>query len=307
MSGLWLLNAGLQSVLQDGGRWGWQHLGVAPSGFLDRHAACWANRLLGNPWDAPLVEIALGNLQARAEQAMQLALTGADVELCINGRRQLPWSSFFLKPGDELSLGGARHGLRSYLAVQGGWQVVSCLGSCATSMREGLGGLQGCGQALKAGELLPCSAGVRQPARSVPWRYQRRYSNKAQLRVLVGGDAVSFEPEQLAAFFERSWQLSPEANRQGVRLQGELLRVPRKEWSQGMASGAIQVPPDGLPIILQRERQCLGGYPVLGWLHPLDLDRLAQLPPYSSVRFTAVSLADAQHELRAFYQFFNEP
>jgi allophanate hydrolase subunit 2 len=90
----------------------------------------------------------------------------------------------------------------------------------------------------------------------------------------------------------------------GARLQGEPLVAPERQWSQGVASGAIQVPADGQPIILMADRQTMGGYPLLGWLHPLDLSRLAQCPAHQHLRFIAVSLSDAQDELRRFYRFF---
>ena len=208
-----------------------------------------------------------------------------------------------LKPGQTLRLGFVRSGVRAYLAVAGGFRASSVLGSVACQVREGLGGLSGDGRALRAGDRLACrSASLPGPA-SVPWPYVPDYRRHALLRVIVGGDAVDFEEDELQGFFARDWQVA-QADRMGVRLAGEALRAPGRQCSLGVADGAIQVPPDGQPIVLMADRQTIGGYPLLGWLHPLDRWRLAQCPARHRLRFTPVSLGDAQAELREFYRFF---
>ncbi|MWV12116.1 5-oxoprolinase/urea amidolyase family protein [Pseudomonas sp. R-28-1W-6] len=304
MSGLRVLRGGPLSLLQDGGRRGWQHLGVSPGGPLDEHAAAWANRLLGNPWGTPLLEIALGDVELRAEVDTWLALTGAELPATRDGQPLPGWSSFALRAGQCLRLGFARSGQRAYLAVAGGFRAAPVLGSVSTQVREGLGGLDGQGGPLAAGDLLPCGTAHLARAASVPWRYRPDYRAAPLLRVISGGDAEAFDPAQVQAFFAQDWQLSPQSDRMGARLQGQPLRAPLRQWSQGVTRGAIQVPPDGQPIILQADHQSMGGYPLLGWLHPLDLWRLAQCPAQQALRFTPVSLGEAQTELRAFYRFF---
>lgn len=304
MSGLRVLKAGPLSLLQDAGRHGWQHLGVSPSGALDGHAAAWANHLLGNPWGTPLLEIALGDVQLLSEVDTWLALTGAELPASIDGQSLPGWSRFPLRAGQSLHLGFARSGQRAYLAAVGGFQGETVLGSVSTQSREGFGGLDGGGGKLLAGDLLPCAAACLPRAASVPWPYQPNYRGTPLLRVITGGDAVEFAEEQLQAFFEQGWQLSPQSDRMGARLQGEALQAPSRQWSLGVTRGAIQVPPDGQPIILQADHQTMGGYPILGWLHPLDLWRVAQSPALQGVRFTPVSISDAQAELREFYRFF---
>nr|WP_215731034.1 biotin-dependent carboxyltransferase family protein [Pseudomonas lalucatii] len=299
-----VLRPGPLSLLQDGGRHGWQHLGVSPAGPLDRQAAAWANRLLDNPWGTPLLEITLGHVELESEVETWLALTGADVAASLDGRPLPPWSRFAIGVGQRLELGYARSGLRAYLAVAGGFRATAVLGSVSTQVREGLGGVHGGGEPLRAGDLLACRAAGLPRGLGVPWRYRPDYRATPLLRVITGGDAGRFDERQLQAFFARTWQLSPQSDRMGARLLGEALQPPRGQWSQGVARGAIQVPADGLPIILQADHQTMGGYPVLGWLHPLDLDRLAQCAPRHLLRFTPVSLADAQAELRVFYRFF---
>ncbi|WAB94972.1 biotin-dependent carboxyltransferase family protein [Pseudomonas citronellolis] len=304
MSGLRVLNAGPLSLLQDAGRHGWQHLGVSTGGPVDIHAAAWANHLLGNAWGTPLLEVALGGLRLRAEADCWLALCGAQVPIRVGGDARPGWSRFALRAGQELELGFAASGQRAYLAVAGGFRVEPVLGSVATQRREGLGGLHGDGRALEEGDLLPCAASgaAFERGASVPWPYVPDFRETPMLRVLPGGDA--FEPEQRADFFERTWQLSTQSDRMGARLHGEPIRAPRRQWSLGMVRGAIQVPPDGRPIVLQADHQSMGGYPLLGFVHPLDLGRLAQCPAHAEVRFAETTLEVAQDELRRFYRFF---
>ncbi|AYC34278.1 biotin-dependent carboxyltransferase family protein [Pseudomonas cavernae] len=307
MSGLLVLRPGPLSLLQDGGRHGWQHLGVSPSGALDWHAAAWANRLLDNPWGTPLLEIALGDVELQSRVDTWLALTGAELPATVDGVPLPAWSRFPLRAGQRLKLGFARSGQRAYLAVAGGFRVSLVLDSVSTQVREGLGGLAGQGAKLATGDLLPCAAASFECTASVPWPYQPDYRVAPLLRVITGGDALEFAAEQLRAFFSQGWRLSPQSDRMGARLQGEPLQAPQRQWSLGMSRGAIQVPPDGQPIILLADHQTMGGYPVLGWLHPLDLNRLAQCPAQQRLRFTQVSIADAQAELREFYRFFGRP
>ncbi len=305
MKGLRVLKPGPLSLLQDGGRQGWQHLGVSPAGPQDLHAAAWANRLLHNPWGTPLLEIALGDVELQAERDTWLAVCGADMPLSLDGQVLPLWSRFPVRAGACLTLGFARSGQRAYLAVAGGFRAAPVLGSVSAQQREGLGGLDGQGSPLQTGDRLPCgSGGVFSHPASVPWPYRPDYRGKPLLRVITGGDAASFDEDQLQGFFAQAWQLSPHSDRMGARLLGEPLQVPAREWSLGVGRGAIQVPPDGQPIILQADHQTMGGYPLLGWLHPLDQSRLAQCPAHQEVRFTPVSVSDAQAELREFYRFF---
>ncbi|MCY1277767.1 putative protein YbgK [compost metagenome] len=304
MSGLRVIKPGPLSLLQDAGRFGWQHLGVSPAGPMDPQAAAWANRLLGNPRHCAVLEIALGGVELEAEEALWVAFTGADMPLSVDGELRLNWSRFRLEAGQRLQIGFARSGQRGYLALVGGIRAEPVLGSVACQLREGLGGLDGEGTRLAEGDLLAGGDGEFPWGASVPWPWQPDYKAAQLLRVILGGDAASFDEEQARAFFERPWQLSPQSDRMGARLAGDPLVAPQLQWSQGVVSGAIQVPPDGQPIVLMADRQTMGGYPILGWVHPLDLGRLAQCPANQILRFIVMSLEDAQAELREFYSFF---
>jgi biotin-dependent carboxylase-like uncharacterized protein len=298
VSGLRVLKPGPQSLLQDAGRLGWQHLGVSPGGPLDWHAAAWANQLLGNPWGTPLLEIALGDVELQAEVDTWVAVCGAQLPLSRDGQPQPLWTRLALRKGQHLRLGFARSGQRAYLAVAGGFLAAPVLGSVSVQQREGLG------RALQEGDVLVCASARFSHAASVPWLYVPDYRGTPLLRVITGGDAAGFAEDQLQGFFAQTWQLSAHSDRMGARLVGEAVQAPVRQWSLGVGRGAIQVPPDGQPIILQADHQTMGGYPLLGWLHPLDQGRLAQCPAHHPLRFTPISIGDAQAELRVFYRFF---
>ncbi|GAB3475287.1 5-oxoprolinase subunit C family protein [Azotobacter salinestris] len=304
MTGLAVIRPGPLSLLQDAGRLGWQHLGVSPAGPLDIHAAAWANRLLDNRRGTPLVEIALGGTELQSAIDTWVAVCGAELDIRLDGAPRPNWSRFAVRAGQRLGLGFARSGQRAYLAVAGGFRAGAVLGSVATQTREGLGGLHGDGRSLCAGDVLPCAPASLPGAASVPWRFVPDYRAEPCLRVMLGGDAGDFSVADRQRFFAQPWRLSPQSDRMGTRLSGEPLRAPTRQWSLGVATGAIQVPPDGQPIVLMADRQTMGGYPILGWVHPLDLGLLAQCPAHRTVRFARVRVKTVQEEVREFYRFF---
>lgn len=237
-----VLACGPFCLLQDSGRLGWQGVGVSPSGPVDIHAASWANRLLGNAFGTPLLEIALGAVELEAQCDTWLALAGADLPVTLDGEALPAWSRFRVRPGQRLKLGFVRAGQRAYLAAAGGFRAEPVLGSVATQFREKLGGLGGQGAPLAAGDFLQCEglAARFERGASVPWSYRPDYREVPTLRVLSGPDV--FPEVQREAFFRQTWQISPQSDRMGVRLRGAALQPPRRQWSLGVVDGAIQIP-----------------------------------------------------------------
>ncbi len=303
--GLKVIKPGALSLVQDLGRWGFQHYGLSPGGAMDEHAARWANKLLGNPAKAALLEITLGNIELLAECDCQIAITGAKQPLLINQQPVPAWSTCQLRAGDRLFMGFATSGQRSYLAVAGGFQIAESFGSVASVQREQIGAFAG--QPLRQGNGLPCAAScAEKPVRSVPWRYVPDYDQPLTLRVIPGYQADQFAGRALETFYNSDYCLSSDSNRMGFRLQGEVLDSGVSGLlSEGISYGAIQVPPDGQPIILMKDRQTLGGYPKLGTVLPLDAFRLSQCRPGTAVRFETMQLPAAQAVMRAFYTFFS--
>ncbi|MDR2306913.1 MAG: biotin-dependent carboxyltransferase family protein [Paucimonas sp.] len=284
--------------LQDAGRFGVRHLGVTQGGALDWVAMRWANWLLGNALDSAVVEVALGGFSVVAEEDCMLALTGADLEAQVDGQPLAAWSSVHLGRGQRLTLRQPRQGVRAYLAAPGGFMGAAVLGSCATVAREGLGGVDGQGRALAKGEVLHAGGTIARQARShVPEALRPVHAEKPVLDLVMGAQIGDFSGTSLFEAFNRDWTLDSRADRMGIRLLGpQLVYQGAPMISEGISLGAVQVPPDGQPIVLLNDRQTIGGYPRLGALTPLALAQLAQCMPGTLVRFRAVLQEEAWRE-----------
>ena len=282
--------------LQDAGRFGVRHLGVTQGGALDWVAMHWANWLLGNPLGAPVVEVALGGFCVVAEQDCVLALAGADLDARVDDQPLAPWRSFALAKGQRLTLKQPKRGVRAYMAAPGGFQGEDVLGSCATVVREALGGIDGQGAALAKDQALAFT-GSKATLREVPQALCPQFAKKPVLDLVIGAQIGEFSGTSLFEAFNSDWTLDSRADRMGVRLLGpQLVYQGAPMISEGIPLGAVQVPPDGQPIVLLNDRQTIGGYPRLGALTPLALAQLAQCMPGASVRFRAVVQDEAWRE-----------
>ena len=275
-------------LLQDSGRFGVRHLGVTQGGAADWCSMSWANWLLGNALDATVIEITLGGFALVAEEACCLALAGADLGAQIDGQPLAPWRSFKLDKGQTLQLTQPLLGARAYLAAPGGFVAPKVLGSTATVVREELGGLDGMGLPLAKGATLEYR-GPSRPMREVPRQHQPDLRSHKPLDLVLGAQIGQFSGQSLFEVFNTAWTLDSRADRMGIRLLGAALQYQGQPMiSEGIPLGAVQVPPDGQPIVLLNDRQTIGGYPRLGALTPLALARLAQCLPGDRVRFTPV-------------------
>ena len=282
--------------LQDAGRFGVRHLGVTQGGALDWVAMHWANWLLGNPLGAPVVEVALGGFCVVAEQDCVLALAGADLDARVDDQPLAPWRRFALAKGQRLTLKQPKRGVRAYLAAPGGFQGEDVLGSCATVVREALGGIDGQGAALAKDQALAFTSS-KATLREVPQALCPQFAKKPVLDLVIGAQIGEFSGTSLFEAFNSDWTLDSRADRMGVRLLGpQLVYQGAPMISEGIPLGAVQVPPDGQPIVLLNDRQTIGGYPRLGALTPLALAQLAQCMPGASVRFRAVVQDEAWRE-----------
>lgn len=298
MNSLLIERHGLLATLQDAGRFGVRHLGVSQGGGADWISLRWANWLLGNPLDATVIEITLGGFSLVAEQDCCLALCGADLDARLDDARLAPWRSFVIRKGQRLSLNQARLGVRAYLAAPGGFQAPAVMHSCATVVREGLGGLHGDGRPLADGEHLSWRGDSPTP-RELPGEWIPALDSQAPLPVVLGAQIGDFSGQSLFDAFNSDWKVDSRADRMGVRLLGPRLECrSRNMVSEGIPLGAIQVPADGQPIVLLNDRQTIGGYPRLGALTPHAVARLAQCPPGTSLRLAPVGLEIAQRQQR---------
>ncbi|WP_296254163.1 MULTISPECIES: biotin-dependent carboxyltransferase family protein [unclassified Pseudomonas] len=282
--------------LQDAGRFGVRHLGVTQGGALDWVSMSWANKLLNNPLDAAVIEVTLGGMTLIAEDDCCLALAGADLDVMLDDRRIAPWRSFFMRKGQQLRFIQPTCGVRAYLAAPGGFDAVDVLGSRATVGREGLGGLEGSGKALREGDQLRYS-GTSFQLHVLSDQLIPELNDHRPLDVVLGAQIGQFSGMSLFDAFNSDWTLDSRADRMGMRLLGpELIYQGKPMISEGIPLGAIQVPPDGQPIVLLNDRQTIGGYPRLGAMTPLALTRLAQKLPGAVVRMRAVVQEVAHRE-----------
>ena len=305
-----VIQPGILSLLQDAGRFGKHNIGLTNGGPLDKLSFDWANRLLDNDPNACVIEASIGGLVLQAEIDTQIAVTGGDAELKINQQAVNSWQTHSVKAGDKIAFGFALTNTRHYLAVKGGFQVEKMFGSCATVVREKIGGIDG--SALKAGDILPClsvaSDQIIQLA--VNSSDQPDYIASAKditLRVILGYQHESFSGLQKARFFNNEFTISDKCDRMGFRLTGPEIKSDISSMlSEGICYGAIQVPADGQPIILLNDRQTIGGYPKIASVFSLDIPKLTQRLPGAAVYFEPITMSDAQCELHlANYRYQN--
>jgi biotin-dependent carboxylase-like uncharacterized protein len=270
-----VLDPGPFATVQDGGRPGYAALGVPRSGAFDRAALRLANRLVGNVPDAPTLEITLGGLVLRCHHAATVALTGAPCP-------GLDWgSAVSVASGTVIRLGTPPVGLRSYLALRGGLVAARELGSCSTDTLSGLGPTP-----LGRGALLDVGA---QHAGSISGVSAPNQPPRRRLRISLGPREDWFTAAAHTALTSTEWIVRPDSNRIGVRLDGPALqRVRSGELaSEPTLPGAVQVPPDGRPILFGPDAPVTGGYPVIGVVAEAELDAAAQLRPGDRVGFTS--------------------
>lgn len=281
--GVEVVEAGLLTTVQDLGRPGHAHLGVPRSGVMAPAAAALANRLVGNPAAAALLEVTLTGVGLRFLRSCVVAVTGAECELSVAGRARALRQPQHVRAGEILRLGQARTGLRSYLAVAGGIDVPCVLGSRSTDTLSGLGPAP-----LAAGDVLR----VGEPAGQVRWGEPAPETlGGTVLRLHPGPRLDWLTPQARDLLAGAEYRVDSGSNRIGLRLAG-----PRLAWavsqelpSEGAVRGAVQVPPDGHPVVFGADHPTTGGYPVVAVVEAADLDVAAQLRPGEAVRLRWIS------------------
>ncbi|WP_046780279.1 biotin-dependent carboxyltransferase family protein [Streptomyces yangpuensis] len=284
MTGLLVVRAGALTTVQDRGRPGYAHLGVPRSGALDTAAYALANRLLGNPPDAAVLETTLDGVSLRALAATVVAVTGAPCPVRVSGRPVAWGAPVGLPAGAELEVGRAESGLRGYVAVRGGLAVPPVLGSRSTDLLSGLGPA-----VLTAGTTLAVGPAGPDPVAGADAYGLPAAPSELVLPLRLGPRADWFTGASLAGLWRSAFRVSPSSNRIGLRTEGgsALVRARAGELpSEGMVLGAVQVPPDGLPVVFLADHPVTGGYPVVGVVGPGPaLDAAAQARPGTPVRF----------------------
>ncbi|MGJ7613242.1 MULTISPECIES: 5-oxoprolinase subunit PxpB [unclassified Variovorax] len=287
--------AGLQALLQDGGRHGQAKQGVSASGAMDRRSLQAANRLVGNPSDTACIEIAHGGFQLACRGDAVVAITGAEGPVTLTRADGTAWplpryQPIALADGDTLALGEPQAGIRSYLAVRGGFDVAPVLGSLSSDTLARIGP-----PAVATGDVLPVravAAGALVGAAETPPTDLPTVQQDVVLDIVLGPRTDWFTPEAVALLCSQSWVVTPQSNRVGIRLSGEvpLARAnPAELPSEGTACGALQVPPSGQPVLFLADHPLTGGYPVIACVATHHLDRAGQIPVNARVRFHPIA------------------
>jgi biotin-dependent carboxylase-like uncharacterized protein len=277
-----VVEPGVLASIQDDGRIGHMAVGVGRAGAADHSAYALATRLVGNLPGTAAIEATVGGLRVRAMGDLVVALTGAPTHAHIDGRAVAHAALLLLPTGAELALGIPRLGLRTYLAVRGGVAVDPVLGSCSTDTMSGLGP-----PPLTRGAVLQVGTSTVHLPRVDHAPVAPPEGGEVTLRVTAGPRRHWFaDPDQLA---RAVWSVSDQSDRKGVRLVGGAVERAAEFHdtelpSEGMVRGAIQIPPNGEPVILLNDHPVTGGYPVIGVLRSADIDRAAQLSPGQEVR-----------------------
>lgn len=288
-----VLRAGLCDLVVDAGRPGWRRLGVPAGGAADPAALATANRLAGNPPNAAAIEIVGRGPNLHFPRGAVIALTGAPFRAARAAGLVAGWNqTLVLAAGEILRIDEPESGYRCWLAVRGGIAVPPVLGSASTLPQAGWGGYRG--RPLRTGDALPVGrpeGGVRLMRAQPP----AGKGSDTPLRVVSGPQSAAFDDVGLAAFFGGCFRVAPESDRRGIRLAGPRVTGPAASWpTQGVLPGAVQVPPDGRPIVLGWDGPATGGYPVIAAVISADWPRLAQTRPGDALRFQTVAVEQAR-------------
>ncbi|MBI5251691.1 MAG: biotin-dependent carboxyltransferase family protein [Desulfomonile tiedjei] len=296
-----VLEPGPFTTVQDSGRYGYQQFGIPVSGALDKLAYLAANMLVGNQRNEAVLEITFIGPRLEVLSDTIVAITGADVPVFVNDRPQAMWAAFAVHRGDVISIRSARKGVRAYFAVMGGLDVQEIMGSRSTYTSGKIGGLEG--RPLAKGDTLRRGpAGALNRMVFVPENFKPRFDTDIALRAIPGPQDDFFDTG-LGVFFGSEFTVTSKADRMGYRLEGPKIEfkenAPQSIISEPSVSGAIQVPPDGQPIIVLAE-QTVGGYAKIATVISPDLDVLAQAKPGDRVRFVPVDLTEAHTIYRSY-------
>lgn len=295
-----VINPGFFTTVQDEGRWGYQAYGMPVAGAMDRYAYRTANLLVGNKTSAAVMEMTILGAAFKFDRDQLVAICGADMQATLDGIPVANWSAFVVPKGKELKFDYALTGCRAYLAVRGGIDVPSVLGSRSTYTRAKVGGFQG--RALIQGDVLEIGQEIEHPAgpHSLDPTFIPPYEKHVKLRVLLGPQDNMFNAEAIAAFFKGQYTVTDEADRMGYRLDGpKIAHVDKADIiSDALCLGAIQIPAHGMPIIMMADRQTTGGYAKIGTVIGPDLRKLAQAKPGDIVQFEQVDEPAAVAALR---------
>lgn len=298
-----VINSPILALIQDKGRFSYTSIGVTNSGVMDEYAYFIANNLLGNELNINIIEIAFSNIIFKATKNTTIAITGAKCEFFINDIALETWQTHNIKAGDIIKIGKILSGSRVYLSVRRGFIIKKEFGSNSTTLKENLGGLRG--DKLLKSDILNFNSFTSSSIVKLKKQYIPNYEESLTLRVVLSYQDDFFKQEEIDKFFSNRYTITNEFNRMGCKLDGEEIVCDLDGIiSEGICFGAIQIPKDGKPIILLKDRQTIGGYPKIGSVLSIDCFKLSQCKPLQKVKFIPISLEEAQRKVKLFYSSF---
>jgi len=300
------INAGMQTSIQDAGRSGFMHQGISKSGAMDLISLNLANWLVSNPINQAAIEVTLAGPTIEFTERLSIAICGATFDLSLNDAPVFNNETIKVNAGDVLTFKGIGQGARAYLAIGGRFDVDASFGSQSTHLTAKFGGYKG--RQFQNDDVLTLLSTQEIEKHVLPEAYQPSFSGNYLLRCCVGVETEQFEAESLAAFYGRTYVVSNDSNRMGLRLTGEPvpLKKPVDIISSGLTQGSIQIPPSGLPIISSVDGQTIGGYPRIANVSSADLNILGQLKAGDKIGCQFVSQDKAWQLLKEKQTFLNK-
>ncbi len=298
---------GLCTTVQDIGRVGYQQYGIPVSGVMDEFAFTVANLLVDTNENNAVLEIPFLGPTLEFDFDITIAITGADLSPKLNSQDIPMWSSINIKKGDVLSFAMIKSGARAYIAFAGEIDVPLINGSKSTLLKSKLGGFDG--RQLKVGDIIEIkNPKIIAKKRVLSEKYIPTYSNAEEIRVVLGPQDNYFTKKGIETFLGSEYIITKEADRMGMRLEGEVIEHKDKAdiISDAAVFGSIQVPGNGKPIILLADRQTTGGYTKIATVIKADLPKLAQMSQGNKIKFKELNVEEAQQEYINFYEKFNE-
>jgi antagonist of KipI len=289
-----VLKPGLQTTVQDLGRYGYQQFGIPPSGAMDPFSMQMANILVGNPLGEAVLEASFIGPDLEALTDMTIAICGGDFSPAVDGQDVSKWKSFIIKKGQILSVGPCKQGARAYITITGGIDVPEVLSSKSTFLIGSFGGYEG--RALQKGDILCGNPSIKKPLKSLHPELIPPLQKQLNVRVILGPHQKMFTEQSIKRFLSEVYTLTPQSNRMGLQLKGPKLEhlAGPDIISDPVPLGGIQVPASGQPIILMADRQTTGGYTRIATVISADIPLLAQAVPDTKITFSTVSIEEAQ-------------
>ncbi|MFP7170701.1 biotin-dependent carboxyltransferase family protein [Terribacillus sp. 7520-G] len=290
-----VIKPGLMTTFQDLGRTGYQEYGVVVAGAMDDFSLQIANLLVGNGRDEAGLEVTMMGPALKVLKDAVIAITGGNLSPRVNGQPAPMWKSFAVKEGQLIEFGQPLEGIRSYISVAGGFDLPEVMGSKSTFLKAKIGGLNG--RALEKEDILYAAGDTHAiTGRSLHYDEIPKYQKEINVRVILGPHQEAFTDEAIQTFLTSAYEITPQSDRMGFRLNGPELahRTTADIISEAIPLGGIQVPANGQPIILMADRQTTGGYTRIATVIAADIPLLAQAAPGAVVRFEEIDVKEAQ-------------